>query len=169
MLRPLRPEDVELATRWMTDPLAGGEFQWAGFRSPESFRQRVVNGELITDDGGGLAIVDETIGEVVGDVSWRSLRTGPAPTSSCWSIGIIVVAEHRGKGHGSAAQRQLADYLFAHTTVERVQADTDVANVGEQRALLKAGFTREGVMRKIHWRAGQWRDMVLFSKLRGEP
>ncbi|MDQ5852724.1 MAG: GNAT family N-acetyltransferase, partial [Chloroflexota bacterium] len=62
----------------------------------------------------------------------------------------------------------LAAYLFATYPVMRVEAATDVANTAEQRALEKAGFTREGIVRKAQWRAGEWHDLVLYSKLRGE-
>jgi len=43
------------------------------------------------------------------------------------------------------------------------------ANIAEQRALEKAGFTREGVMRGIGWRGGSWRDGVMYSLLRTDP
>ena len=62
----------------------------------------------------------------------------------------------------------LARYLFDTYTVERVEASTDVENTGEQRALERAGFTREGILRHAQWRAGAWHDLVLYSKLRGE-
>lgn len=47
-------------------------------------------------------------------------------------------------------------------------AGTDIDNLPEQRSLEKAGFTRKGVLRGAQWRAGQWRDEVLYSRLRGE-
>jgi RimJ/RimL family protein N-acetyltransferase len=40
-----------------------------------------------------------------------------------------------------------------------------VENV-EQRALEKAGFSRDGVMRHAQYRDGEWRDIVMFSRLR---
>ncbi len=58
----------------------------------------------------------------------------------CWEIGISLWPEHRGKGHGSRAQRMLAEYLFAHTPVERIEAQTASDNLAERRALEKAGF-----------------------------
>lgn len=166
-LRPLVLEDVSRVTAWMTDPGAGGEYQWAGFASPEALRRAVADGSVLGPDGGSLAIVDD-LDELVGDVSWRRVRTGPAYDSWCWSIGIVVLSTARGRGHGRRAQAQLADYLFAHTTCERVEADTDVENVAEQRALEAAGFTREGVLRRRQWRDGAWRDVVLYSRLRGD-
>jgi RimJ/RimL family protein N-acetyltransferase len=44
-----------------------------------------------------------------------------------------------------------------------------VDNIAEQKALEKAGFTREGVMRGTGWRDGTWRDGVTYSRLRTDP
>ena len=78
----------------------------------------------------------------------------------------MLLAAERAKGYGGHAQRLLAEYLFAHTQVNRVEASTEVANVAEQRALESAGFTREGVLRGACFRNDAWRDMVMYSMLR---
>ena len=72
----------------------------------------------------------------------------------------------RGLGYGTEAQRLLADYLFVNTEVNRVEASTDVQNFAEQRALEKAGFTRDGVLRGAQYRAGGWHDLAVYSILR---
>lgn len=59
------------------------------------------------------------------------------------------------------------DGRFSTTTSNRVEADTDVENVAEQRALQRAGF-RDGVVRGAQYRSGRWRDLVLYSLLRSE-
>ena len=102
----------------------------------------------------------------IGTVSWRKVPTGQI--SYCWAIGIMLAPEFRGRGYGSAAQRLLARYLFAHTQVNRVEAITEITNVGEQWALEKAGFTREGILRGATYRAGQWHDQVIYSVLPNE-
>jgi aminoglycoside 6'-N-acetyltransferase len=84
-------------------------------------------------------------------------------------IGIGLVAPARGRGIGTTAQRLLTDLLYAHTRVHRVEAATETANLAEQRSLEKAGFTREGVIRESMWRRGQFRDCVLYSRLRTDP
>jgi RimJ/RimL family protein N-acetyltransferase len=71
-------------------------------------------------------------------------------------------------GHGSAAQRMLAGYLFATTPVNRVEASTDVENIAEQKALERAGFTREGVLRGAQFRDGGWHDLVGYARLRDD-
>jgi len=166
-IRPVRPDDAAFLERQGDDADAAGEHSWFGFREPGSVERRIAKHETITDDGGIFAVIDDS-GQIVGDVSWHRTYNGPPPNAFCWNIGIWIAAEHRGKGHGSEAQRLMAAYLFEHTYLERVEASTEAGNVGEQRALEKAGFTREGVLRRACFRGGEYRDMVIYSKLRGE-
>ena len=102
----------------------------------------------------------------LGEVQWHEVMQGP--DSRCWNIGIALLSAERGKGYGPSAQRCLAEYLFATTQVNRVEASTELVNAAEQRALERAGFTREGVLRGACFGGGLWRDMVMYSVLRGE-
>jgi RimJ/RimL family protein N-acetyltransferase len=166
-LRPVRGDDVELLERWRADPEALGRFGWFGFARPGALRRRHDEDGLLGSDRGDL-LVELGDGTPIGDVSYHAVHHGPPPASRAFNIGIWLLPEHRGRGHGSEAQRQLAAYLFAHTPVERVEASTDVDNAAEQRALEKAGFTREGVLRHAQFREGGFHDLALYSKLRGE-
>lgn len=113
-------------------------------------------------------VVRNDDGRPVGDVSWHEVHYGPNPESAAWNIGINLVPEARGQGMGSEAQRLLAQHLFATTPLNRVEAVTDVENAAEQRALARAGFTREGVLRGAQFRAQRWHDVVIWSAVRGE-
>ena len=95
-------------------------------------------------------------------------RTGPTRESAAWNFGIDIIPEARGQGFGSEAQRLLAAWLFEHTDAHRVEASTDIENVAEQRALEKAGFTREGIARGAQFRAGRHRDLVTYARLRDD-
>jgi [ribosomal protein S5]-alanine N-acetyltransferase len=86
-----------------------------------------------------------------------------------YEIGIALLPEHRGHGVGTTAQRLLVEYLFDNTPAHRLEAYTEVENVAEQRALEKAGFEREGVLRAVQFRAGAWRDGILYALLRDRP
>jgi RimJ/RimL family protein N-acetyltransferase len=83
-------------------------------------------------------------------------------------IGIWLLATHRGRGIGTVAQRQLVDLFFQHTPTNRVEAGTDPENLAEQRALEKAGMTREGTARGAQWRDGGYRDVCTYAVLRAE-
>jgi RimJ/RimL family protein N-acetyltransferase len=62
----------------------------------------------------------------------------------------------------------MLDYLFLSKNLERIQATTDVNNLVSQKVLEKAGFQREGIIRKSSFIKGKWRDRCLFSILREE-
>jgi RimJ/RimL family protein N-acetyltransferase len=102
-------------------------------------------------------------GTCAGWVTWR-----PVGATGNFEIGIALLPGHRGHGVGTEAQRQLVDYLFDTTAANRVQAGTEVGNVAEQRALERAGFRREGVQRGLYFRAGRWRDSVMYGVVRGD-
>jgi RimJ/RimL family protein N-acetyltransferase len=165
-LRLLSPADADAIEAEHTPEL--NAYSWFGVRRPGLLRHRVETGEDITEQGGHFAI-SESSGRLLGEVSWRRISSGPGSASFCWEIGIYVLRTERCLGAGSAAQRLLAAYLFDTSLAQRVQASTDVSNVAEQRALEKAGFAREGVLRGFQYRFGGWHDMVSYSKVRGEP
>lgn len=113
-----------------------------------------------------LLVVRSRDGAAVGNVEWHAERYGPNRGSRAWNIGITLLPSERGQGYGTEAQLLLAAYLFATTDAQRVEAATDVENIAEQRALEKAGFVREGVLRSAQFRGGTYHDMVLYSYVR---
>ncbi len=161
-LRPLTEAELSIIEQTQVDPAEASEFSFYGYRSDHGRRKAFAENGLLTDDGGTLAVVVE--GEAVGSVSWH--RVGTGPLSFTWNIGIGLLTGAQGKGYGTAAQRALVEYLFDYTQAHRVEAHTETENLAEQRALEKAGFTREGVVRGAAFRAGRWRDMVACSVLR---
>lgn len=152
-LRELEPEDLgRLAAPGMT-----GEFNDLG----------PVDSDLLPEDSQRAAVVDHR-GTLLGSVSWHVVRYGPNRRSRAWNIGINLVPAARGRGYGSEAQRLLAEHLLATTDLDRIEASTDVDNHAEQRALERAGFTRDGVLRGAQYRAGARHDLAVYSLLRGE-
>jgi RimJ/RimL family protein N-acetyltransferase len=74
----------------------------------------------------------------------------------------------RGKGYCAEAVEIMVDYLFLSKNIVRVQAHMDVRNLASQRVLEKAGFSKEGTVRRFKFIRGEWRDMFLYSILREE-
>lgn len=167
-LRAIVEADLPALERQFLSPDDAGEMNWFGFVRAGSISRRFASGELLREEQGTLAVVEDD-GTLVGEVGYFRVMNGPPPNGYAWNVGIWMLPEHRGKGHGANAQRLMAAYLFEHTYLERVEAGTELDNIAEQRALEKAGFTREGVLRHACFRGGEWRDMVVYSKLRGEP
>jgi RimJ/RimL family protein N-acetyltransferase len=165
-LRPIAERDLDLFERLREDPAEAGELDFFGFRNPGETRRRWAEQGFLGHEAGSLAVAAVEDDRFVGEVQWHRVMQGP--DSPCWNIGIMLLAAERGKGYGKHSQRLLAEYLFAHTKVNRVEASTEVKNIAEQRALEWAGFTREGVLRGACFRAGTWRDMVGYSILRAD-
>ncbi|MCR1785538.1 GNAT family N-acetyltransferase [Nocardioides carbamazepini] len=157
VLRPVVVEDLPL--------LAGGDVTYDDF-GPRPPRTEPYSPAL--REFGGLAVCAAAGGQLLGSVSWVWQQWGPMPESRNPMIGIWLRPEARGRGAGTAAQRALAELFFQHTTVNRVEACTDVENIAEQRALERAGFTREGTVRGAQWRAGAFRDCYSYSILRAD-
>jgi RimJ/RimL family protein N-acetyltransferase len=163
-LRPVTEPDLDDLDRMFAEPDAIGVFNWGGFGDPTRWRRRFGENGLLADDKSVLMV--ELDGTVLGFVSWEKVRTGQV--SHIYEFGISLWPRFRGKGHGTAAQRLLARYLFDIEPVNRIQARTELGNVAEQRALEKAGFIREAVLREYYFRAGAWRDEVVYRMLRAE-
>lgn len=164
-LRPVTEGDLAMFRRFVTEPGLVG-LDWAGYRdAAEPARRFQRDGYLGADDGRLMVEVEPA--HAAGFVSYSARRySGPV---DYWEIGIALLPEWRGHGIGWRAQAMLCDYLFDHSAAQRIQAATQPENVAEQKALEKAGFQFEGVIRAAEFRAGVWRDGCLYSRLRDDP
>lgn len=163
-LRPVAEPDFDTLDGMFADPDGIGEFNWDGFSDPGLWRRRFTENGLLTDDKSVLMV--DVGDETIGFVSWNKMQTGRR--AFVFEFGISLLPAARGRGYGSAAQLLLARYLFAHWTVNRIQATTEAGNIAEQRSLEKAGFVREAELKGHTFRDGQWRDEVLYRMLRSE-
>jgi [ribosomal protein S5]-alanine N-acetyltransferase len=163
-LRAFTEDDLPFLDRLDADPAALGPFEWVGVRDPRARRRRWERDRFVSPESTAVAVALPD-GTVAGIASWRAQDRG-GPPGGCYEIGLALLPEHRGRGLGTAAQRLLVDHLFGFTTANRLEATTDADNVAEQKALDRIGFTREGVLRAAVFRAGAWRDLVLYALLR---
>ena len=164
-LRPVREDDLTVLEE--NESRDADPWNWFKHTPTEKLRRRFAADGLLSEEAGTLA-VETPDGALAGTVSWFTVVHGPSAACRALNIGISLLPGQRGRGYGAAAQRALAEYLFATTLAERIEAETDVENIAEQRALERAGFTREGVLRHTQFRAGGWRDNVIYSVLRAE-
>jgi len=165
-LRDVTLDDADVVDRLNEQRDIGGfnDFGQPIGRTP---RDVLARGPLRNDHNGTL-IVERLDREPVGTVQWRAVHYGPPNDSRAWNIGIDLIPAARGRGYGTEAQVLLAAWLFAATNANRVEAQTDIDNVPEQRSLDKAGFTREGVTRGSQFRGGAFHDLVMYSRVRSD-
>jgi RimJ/RimL family protein N-acetyltransferase len=167
-LRPAAETDLPMLRRFASEPGLVGP-SWSGYRDPGAVAKRyALDGFLGEDDGRLVVDVDDT---AAGYVSWQGVSNGAArywKAGGGWSIGIALLPEWRGRGVGWRAQTLLCEYLFTHTPAERIEAIAQSDNIAEHKSLEKVGFQREAVLRCAEFRDGQWRDLVLFGRLRSD-
>lgn len=166
-LRVVTRADLALLESWNNNTNFHSTYNNFGLHPADQSAKRFEEDGLLGSRIGELLIMlpNET---VIGLVSYNRIGHGPGESNLAFNIGVVVAPAYRGKGYGVEAQKLLADYLFAAYPIMRIEALTDVENSAEQRALAKAGFTREGILRQAQWRTGGWHDLVMYSKLRGE-
>jgi RimJ/RimL family protein N-acetyltransferase len=167
-LRDATLDDADLLDAWAADPATGGVFNDFAVPRTRSFRESLAKGPLRDDSSGELIVERIADARPIGTVSWHRVQYGPNNESAAWNMGIALIPEARGHGYGTEAQRRLADYLFETTSVNRVEAQTDVDNIAEQRSLETAGFVREGIARGAQFRAGAYHDLVTYARLRSD-
>ena len=168
-----RAEAPILRSRYAHEPGGFNDFGQAASEAPAAAEHAIQasRGQLreLRDEHSGVLWVEVLGGgDPIGTVEYHRVMYGPNAESAGWMIGIDLRPEGRGQGYGAEAQRLLADWLFQTTSANRVEAQTDIDNLAEARALETAGFTREGVLRGAQFRAGAYHDLVVYSRLREE-
>ena len=114
-----------------------------------------------------FAVTEAASGELAGSVGFgwagdRDERVG--------EVGYWMRKDLRGRGLTTRAVLLASRWALRELGCERLQLRADDDNVPSQRVAEKAGFTREGVLRSVHFNARRNRrvDFVMFSLLRGE-
>jgi RimJ/RimL family protein N-acetyltransferase len=153
-LRNASKDDVPLMMRWWSDPQYMGEYQDTRMLSKEELEKVML--EKTT-----FLIIEKKDGAKIGHIGgWMIGKT--------MEIGFALVPNERRKGHGTEAIQLMIDYLFLTKDIVRIQVSTDTRNITSQKALEKAGFTKEGTMRKSGYTRGKYEDHYLYSILREE-
>lgn len=99
-------------------------------------------------------------GVLAGDISLHAIQRGPVQTAN---VGYMVDAAFRGRGVATAALRLVVARAFGDLRLHRLDAGAMPSNLGSQRVLEKAGFTRVGVLERFLFVTGSWQDHVLYE------
>ena len=156
-LRVVEKEDLSLLAEWSNNSEYLGEFIWLPQQSKAEWEKRYDN--LAPDTK--WFFIEKKDGTKIGTLFHF-------PRGELLEIGYALIPSERSKGYGTEAVKVMVDYLFLSKNIVRVQAITDVDNVASQSVLKKAGFKKEGTIRKSAFIRGEWRDGCLYSILREE-
>ena len=117
-------------------------------------------------DGTALHVVtvDSDTDELLGNAGIRRHHTD----AGRWDIGYLVAPWARGRGVATRAVELLCRFGFAELGAERIEICAEPSNEASMRVAERAGFTREGLLRRYQAVKGVRRDMVMYSLLSGE-
>jgi RimJ/RimL family protein N-acetyltransferase len=108
----------------------------------------------------GLAIVDAD-DRVLGALGMSNFDWSDGKAE----IGYWMAPEARRRGIGARGTRLLAEWGIRTLRLERIELLANPRNEASQRLAERAGFTREGVLRKYRRRHGIREDLVMYSLL----
>jgi RimJ/RimL family protein N-acetyltransferase len=161
-LRVMEKDDLPLFVEWVNKPEVFGEYNLLQQMSKVEVEKMLDNPTDIKP-----FIVEKKDGSKIGFiVHFHVLHLGTGTKQL--EIGYTLVPSERGKGLGSEAVKIMVDYLFLSKDIMRIQAQTDQRNTASQKVLEKAGFKKEGTLRKNFFTRGEWTDDYIYSVLREE-
>ncbi|MGY1592679.1 GNAT family N-acetyltransferase [Geodermatophilus sp. SYSU D00708] len=165
VLRPHRPDDEDAVFRACQD----AEIQRWNTSVPVPYTRADAHGWVAEvaprerAERRGLPVAVEADGEFVGSagVHVREGRLGP-------EVGYWIAPWARGRGYAAEAAHALAEWALRRGA-PRVHLVADVENLASQAVAVRAGFTREGVVRScLDRRDGTRADAVLFGRVAGD-
>ncbi|MBP2056833.1 RimJ/RimL family protein N-acetyltransferase [Streptomyces griseochromogenes] len=115
-------------------------------------------------DGIHFAVTDARTARLMGTVGlkktdWRALVS---------EVGYWVCPWARGRGIAAEATKALAQWLLADQQFQRLELRAATENTASQKAALKAGFHRKGILRNAGFVHTGRVDLIVFSILRDD-
>lgn len=158
-LRPFKLSDVDDFLLWAGDDQVTRHIRWKTCNSREEALIFIRDVCIPHPWRRSICVDDRSIG-FVSVYRWSGDDRCKA------DIGYAVAANHWGQGIATKALKITLSQVFNDfPDLLRLQAFADVENMASQRVLEKAGFLKEGVLRKYTCIKGSVKDLVVFSFL----
>ena len=156
-LRPFKVSDADDFLAWAGDDAVTRYCRWSTYADRDAaaeFLRRVIESHPWYR---AICVAGEPVGSIyVMPGSGKDERRG--------EIGYAMKAEQWGKGIATEAVKLAVSSAWAELKgLERVEGLVFEENKASQRVLEKAGFEREGVLRKYFFVKGRSRDIVVYS------
>ncbi|KAL6509989.1 hypothetical protein OROHE_020606 [Orobanche hederae] len=162
-LRLMDLSDIDDFMAWATDDKVSQFCTWKTCTSKEEAMTYMINSVIPHPWMRAICLKNRAIGYI--------MLTAFEGNDACrCEVGYVLASKYWGKGIATRALKMVASTIFHERThLERLDAWVDKDNLGSHRVLVKAGFQKEGVLRKYMLIKGKPRDMVVFSLLSTDP
>lgn len=158
-LRPFKLTDVDDFMSWAGDDQVTRSLRWKTFTSKEEALTFIKDICIPHPWRRSICIDDRSIGFI-------SVFPGSGDDRCRADMGYGLATKHWGQGITTKAVRIALSQLFKDLPdLVRLQAYVDVENKASQRVLEKAGFQKEGLLRKYSYLKGKILDLLVYSFL----
>lgn len=158
-LRPWCPSDARALARHAND-----QGIWQNLRDtfphPYTTEDAAYFLALVADSTHDLHLAIDVEGEAVGSIGVH-FKTDVRRRSA--EIGYWLAREQWGRGLTTAAVRVVSDYVLAQFDICRLYAVVFASNLASCRVLEKAGYEREGYLKRSIVKNGQMLDSFLYA------
>lgn len=161
-LRGLEPEDWETHFTWDQDSETARMLDHAWFPASTAHARRWAEEKALLagqDDVFFFAIEELESGKQAGmiDSHHCDRRVGS------FEYGVATIPERRRKGYASEAILLLARYFFHELRYQKMNASVHDDNAASIALHERLGFTREGTLRRMVYKAGQYHDLLHYG------
>ena len=165
LLRAFVPVDLPLALELSTDPYVPsiGTLPADATEAEAADWTARPQGRWAEGAGFSFAVAEAATGRAVGSVGlWlRQLPEGRA------TAGYAIAPSARGRGLAAAALVAVTRFGWTIPQLHRVELHIEPWNAASVRTAERAGYLREGLLRRHTEIAGRRRDMLVYAAVRG--
>ena len=160
-LRALDLGDLDRTLKWHNDPnlyaTLISSFRYVSRQTEEEWLRRVMTSSSREVN---LAVCVTESGAHVGNVYLRDIDW----VSKNAALGLFIgESEHRGKGYGTSALRQMITHAFNNLGLSRIYLNALAENEPAIRSYQRVGFIIEGKLRSHAFKQGRFRDVVILG------
>jgi RimJ/RimL family protein N-acetyltransferase len=109
-----------------------------------------------------FVVVERASGGLAGAIGLRRERSG------VWDVGYWIAPWARGRGIATAALRLVSRWAIDELGAQRIGLLVYVGNAASAHVAEKAGYRREGILRRYADQRGELRDAIVHSLLPGD-
>ena len=155
----LSREHIADFMEWATDDEVTKWLTWNSYKSIEEAEKFFTEVVDVHPWFMGIRLGDKVIGSI-------TLIRGKGAMQCTAILAYALSRNYWGKGYMAQAVSIVVNEAFKDSEILRVEAQADSENNASQRVLEKAGFVKEGLMRKCAIQKGVVRDRFLYAVVR---
>jgi [ribosomal protein S5]-alanine N-acetyltransferase len=163
-LRPITTHDAEGLHEAFGNADAMRHWDLLPSRDVSQTAERIATSAEADPRRHGMWAIRTHAGRFVGAINYhahneqqRRLAVGWIVVPSCWRQGLMT-----------EAAPPMISHCFTHLNVHRIEAHIEPENLSSRRLAARLGFTEEGLLRDWLCIAGEFRCVVMYSRLRTE-